>query len=579
MKRNRQRASSLGVVVVTLALLVLMVFLAISSGLRHLEIANHMVLRSRARDAAESILHLSIAKVCKNGSFGQNYAAGACLRVAAPDLADECRAVVSFDQGVASSERIPYSTNNLASDSSVAGDGRSVPAHAVHLVALGCCRSEKIQIETVFINPPFPSGCASRGPVKLKAVNLWGFPPDRVPAAPLLPDPNVPAHVYTNSVLPDALDLGPGCDIYGDAAAVGGIKLDPGANVRGEMRPGSQPNQVPHFDIAAMYGSIAQYVGQVPYQPGKPVQTFCVLGSDLTVAGDLELEGGVLAVRGNLTVAGQVKGQGLILATGNVSARTGAAFVGQRKLALLAGGNLDLSGQNSATYTFNGLLYAHGSIQAHDLTVLGSLISDGPTGSEIVKLERVAVVQTNVSVTGAVAMAKPHNHTSGQLVVGLQSQVDPANLTKRMISGSILQNKQKTTTGVFPSPNKEGFRIVFAPPTATFITMGPTGAIVSSTQQPYGSETMPYTAGDPEGSSAVRIARARQTRAGQMAEQFLAPRKDKDLTEDVLDKLGQQFCYLVQAQGPDQFSLELNNLIPGVERVRLLTWVESAPSR
>lgn len=579
MKRTQQRASSLGVVVVTLALLVLMVFLAISSGLRHLEIANHMVLRSRARDAAESILQLSIAKVCKSGSFGQNHAAGACLRVAAPDLAEECRAVVSFDQGVASSEHIPYSTNNLASDSSIAGDGRSVPGHAVHLVALGCCRSEKIQIETVFINPPFPSGCASRGPVRLRAVNLWGFPPDRVPAAPLLPDPSVPAHVYTNSALPNALELGPGCDIYGDAAAVGGITLDPTSNVRGEMRPGSQPNQVPHFDIAAMYGSIAQYVGQVPYQEGKPVQTFCVLGSDLNVAGDLELEGGVLAVRGNLNVAGHLKGQGFIVATGNVTARAGANFMGERKLALLAGGNLDLSGQDSATYTFNGLLYSHGSIRAHDLTVLGSLISDGPTGSEIVKLVRVAVVQTNVSVTGAVAKVRPHNHTSGQLVVGLQSQIDPANPARRIISGSILQNKQKTATGVMPSPYKEGFLIVFAPPTATFITMGPTGAITSSNQLPYGSESMPYGPTENEGGSAVRIAKARQTRAGQMAEQFLAPRNDADLTADVLDKLGQQFCYLVQAQGPDQFSLELNNLIPGVERVRLLTWTESAPSR
>ena len=51
------------------------------------------------------------------------------------------------------------------------------------------------------------------------------------------------------------------------------------------------------------------------------------------------------------------------------------------------------------------------------------------------------------------------------------------------------------------------------------------------------------------------------------------------MIDDALDKAGHLIWYVSQETGPTAFHLELNNLLPSVDRVRLVTWVESAPTR
>lgn len=250
MKRRTHIGSSLGVVLVTLTLASILIFGSLSAGLQQLELSNHLQLRARARDSAESVIHLAIAKLAKEPTFGANHAPGEVLRCAAPELDEGCSAVLSFEPSTAAANHIPASTNNLNSEASAIADGgRSIPGTSCHLVALGKCYSEQIQIETVYVQPPFPTGCASSGPVKLQSVRLWGIPPSTsmqtnasTAAAFLQTVPPIPAHVYTNCRNPDGLTLGPGTSIRGNAACSGGIVQDPSAIVDGELQPNSRDN-------------------------------------------------------------------------------------------------------------------------------------------------------------------------------------------------------------------------------------------------------------------------------------------------------------------------------------------------
>ncbi|MFN8609073.1 MAG: hypothetical protein U0931_16175 [Vulcanimicrobiota bacterium] len=590
---NNLRGSSLGVVLVTITLGSLLVFGSLSAGLQQLELSNHLQLRARARDSAESVLHLAIAKLAKEPAFGAAHESTAVLSCGAPGLGDGCSAVLSFDSATASSNHIPMSTNNLASDTSAVADGgRAIPGNSCHLVALGQCFSEKIQIETVYIQPPFPTGCASSGQVKLQDVRLWGIPPSTVMQTSassaqtfLQSVPPVPAHVYTNSRKPDGLILGRGTSIRGNAACSGGIVQDPSAIVDGEIQPHSRDNVVPHYDVPAMYGNIAQYVGQVPYQEGQPVQSFCVVGSDLTIAGDADIQGGVLAVRGNLTIQGALKGQGFIIATGNISAHGNTNFSGADKMAVLAGGNLDLSGQNQVSYVFNGILYAQGNVTAHDLTVIGALIGDSPNGTGVVDLQRMTVAQTDVSVVGQVTADPEAAASSGpqaQNAAALQLSSDPLNPRRQVLTGSISHNNQQlSNTRAMPSPAVSGWVVSFNPPEAT-ITIWPGGATHTV---PFAGQASPFPYNsapvDPYASNANN-----RYKAFENGPMWNLVSQETSASPQALREAFGKACHVAwflslpyDPATSKYYQLEINNLLPRIDRTRVVTWSESSPSR
>jgi len=594
-----RRGSSLGVVLVTLTLGVILLFGSLSAGLQHMELANHLQLRALARDSAESLIHLAIAKLAKDPGFGSSHEAGSVLRCTAPGLAEGCSAVLSFEPATAAANHIPASTNNLASGSSAVADGgRSIPGNSCHLVALGQCFSEQIQIETVYIQPPFPTGCASSGPVRLESVRLWGIPPSTVmqtqattSGAFLRSVPAIPAHVYTNSSNPDGLILGPNTSIRGNAACSGGIIQDPTASVDGELRPNSPNNPVPHYDVQGMFNNIAQYVGQVPYQEGKPVQSFCVVGNDLQVLGDCEIAGGVLAVRGNLSIRGALKGQGFIIATGSITANGNSQFEGSDKIALLAGGDLSLAGQNQTTHTFNGIVYSHGNVTAHDLTVIGALISDSPQGTGRVDLQRMVIAQTNVSIVAQVATQPQAKGTAspssaGQNACTFQASADPLNPGQWLLTGSLSHNASNLPgpnqgQGKLPTPSQAGWVVSFHPPYAT-LTRWPSGI---STTVPFAGQPNPFpygsTTSDPYANNTNNRYKAFEN--GPMWNLVKAQTGESDSTlQVVFNKACHVAWYLSipnNPSNPQYYDLELNNLLPTIDRTRVVTWTESAPTR
>lgn len=599
MKSRATLGSSLGVVLVTLTLGSILMFVSMSAGLQQMELSNHLQLRARARDSAESLIHLAIAKLSKDPGFGSSHEPGSVLRCTAPDLGDGCSAVLSFEPATAAAHHIPASTNNLASQATALADGgRTIPGNSCHLVALGQCYSEKIQIETVFIQPPFPTGCACGGPVKLDSVRLWGIPPSAVmqtnastSGAFLQSVPVIPAHVYSNSLAPDGLTIGPNSSIRGNAACCGGIVQDPSAVVDGEVLPNSRTNTVPHFDVQGMYNNIAQYVGQVPYQEGKPVQSYCVVGNGLNIAGDCNLAGGVLAVRGNVSIQGALKGQGFLIATGSITANGNSAFEGSDKIALLAGGDLVLAGQSQTSHTVNGILYSQGNIRAHDLTVIGSLICDAPNGNGRVDLQRMTVAQTSLSVVSRVvfqpqAQGTANPSSAGQNASGLQLTSDPLNPGQWLLTGSLSHNASNLSgpnhgQGKLPSPYQPGWVISFHPPYAT-ITRWPSGL---TTTVPFAGQASPFPRGavlvDPYANNTGQRYKAFEN--GPMWNLVKQLTGEPDSTMQVIFSKACHVAWNLSVannpSNPQYYELELNNVLPAIDRTRVVTWTESAPTR
>lgn len=565
---KRSTRGSLALVMLSLTLTVLLLFLSVSAGIQHYQQSRSLEQRARARDMAESTLHLAMSQLCRNPGWGTGRTLADTLQLPGAGVSDG-EGFLSFHQGSAHDKHILFSTNNLNSEASGGGDGGLVvPRKASHLVALGKCGSQQIQIETVFVQPPYPTGCAAQGPVLLRAVRIWGQPPGSSPQEPPNPSPWKPANVFTNAAGARALRLDRNCDIFGNASAVGRVDLETGATVRGEAQSGSQRRTIPRIDVQAYWNQVRAYRGIIPFVPGETLTSFCVVDSSLNVGGDLAMNGGLLAVNGDLTVGGKISGRGFIVVTGKVDAGAGATLTADHRLALICGGDLKLRGTGQA-YHFSGLLYSQGQVEANDLTVLGALVCDGRNGTETVTLDRVNIVQDRIGVNGSVGFPLIFGTRGSQgdepLALQLQAYRDersPAREWLFMGEGMIADNRM---TGQWPPPGGDRvFRLVLSPPTATWYE---TRGFDANKRPNPPTSTVQYPYNGTEAALKVLLKRLVDTQTnGQWA-----------------NSQARIYSYIDQlkalANTPTSFAVDLNNLLPEVESSRLPMWRESAPSQ
>ena len=254
--------------------------------------------------------------------------------------------------------------------------------------------------ECLYYRPPFPRGVISSGPVDLEGSQVLGLVPEAAYAGQWSLVPNserTPSHVFANGTGPGALRLGPRTEVSGNAATCGGLDLDPAAQVGGEVQAHAAPQEVPAFDIPEMITRVGSAAGLHPFHPALPVNDFMTALSIVNVNHDLVLDGGTLAVRGNLTVQGAVRGRGVLLVDGNVTLRGGSSFEADRQVALLATGNVDLVGPGQ-DYYFQGLLYSQGQLTARQLSVLGSVVCNSSNPAHRVELENVRLITTPIHV-------------------------------------------------------------------------------------------------------------------------------------------------------------------------------------
>ena len=580
-RAKNSQLGSVSVVIVTLALVVLLLFLSLSAGLNHFENVHRLDHRARARDLAESAIHSAVSELCRNPGWNSDVQ----LNVPGGVIS---QGYLSFQSTTAHAWNIPHSTNNLEGPSAIPGDGLLVPRQAAHLVALGRYGGQRIQIETIFARPATPIGLCAQGPVRLEDVQLWGQPPDSQPEQPPQPNPWEPASAFTNFTGTNSMVITHDCDIFGSAFSVAQVLLEPGAVVRGETRSNSNPRSVPDIDLDSRWNSIRHLAGVHTYVAGRPLTSFCVVDGPLTVPGDLVLDGGVLAVHGNLRVTGKISGRGFILVTGAVQGEAGSALEADHRMALLCGGDLLLQGVGR-NFFISGLLYSEGQVDVTDLTVHGALVQNDPTHSKTVILRRANLIAENGG--GMVAAELPtvmyaqdtHLGSDGErMQLQLQSYLEPRNNTQLRFSGYFALHDDEVATGLWPPHTADrGWTINFSPPQAT-VTYGrgrlQNGYLVAGGGPPAPSPTThPYDGSETALKSILRQVIEDQ-RSGNWTRSYsytpLSPLERGSSNREKID------YYVNHVKGQAAWTrLDLNNLIPPIETVRFATWKEGAPSR
>jgi hypothetical protein len=97
----------------------------------------------------------------------------------------------------------------------------------------------------------------------------------------------------------------------------------------------------------------------------------------------LILDGGVLYVEGNLRIQGGLQGHGAVIATGNIEIDGSGTMTGSNGSAILAGGNVRLTGSAGARAQFRGVLYTEGNLNASHTNLAGSVVINADPGKSV----------------------------------------------------------------------------------------------------------------------------------------------------------------------------------------------------
>lgn len=374
---GKGRGSSLITVIVGSGLLLMVLFTMAEAVVFHLQFATTLNSEHEARNLAQSAVHETLAELLGSDQYGKNGG-----QVLIPGSGDPAKnyGIVSFS----ADGRVPRSLNNLGSLNQITGStGHGVPGNAVHLVGRGYSGSSQRTVEVLYYRPPFPKAMSSSGAIVANNARVTGLKPDAV-YPPSDPSNLVPGSLQSNSNKGGATPAIKviNCQISGDVAAVGEIQVDPTSQVDGEIRMRGDPQPIPKIDVIARINDIKNadstelLSGSIA---GRKMNWYCGCPTgDLTIAGDLELDNGVLWTNEDLTITGGIKGHGLVLCGGNVTIQKGCQLDADNLVALAARGDVSLQGPDRSNYYFQGLVYTNGNFSAQHLTVLGAVIADSP---------------------------------------------------------------------------------------------------------------------------------------------------------------------------------------------------------
>lgn len=389
-----------------LSVLLFVTFIAISASLSHLKVVDSVSQRQQAKNLAESAIARAMEEaILAEYKFGSN--ATDRVEVTVPGLAD-AEGIVTFNRGEFSAG---YSTNNIDSDTSIPGSGgTTVPSAAIHFVARGRVGNVERWVECVFHKPPYPDGLVSSGKVEATGLQLMGVRrgedykggnPTDIPV-----EDQTMANLFANG---NGVSSGPAvvlkadCEIHGSVGSPGAIEVNPASIIRGELLPGHERRPIPSINLRDRISKLNP--NSVPVAPSGAGLTldkswFNHSPGSLTVGGDLDLNGSALTVNGDLTVNGAVRGIGIIMVDGKVEIRDGGSDVtATDQVAVAATGDVTLQASSPEGNYFQGLIYSEGDIEARDITVVGTVVTNGQRGSDgSVLLENVRFVHTPTSV-------------------------------------------------------------------------------------------------------------------------------------------------------------------------------------
>jgi hypothetical protein len=298
---------------------------------------------------------------------------------------DEAYHVVTFDTG----SSFPYSTNNTTLTNDSGYDGRVVPDGMFHVISTGYCKGQYRTVECVIEKPPFPFGLATSGAiVSADPIRVVGT---STQAGYDSGETDRPGHILCNS--PEGVVIG-GDDnpdnttnITGFVKSVGPIAIAEPAVVRGGIRSGADATTLTDIEIqdfnldAEGADGVITLLDSDYYEDQElDVMYKYLSGGTLHYHGDVNLQRAMIWVNGNLTVDGAVTGEGLIVVTGKVEINDGALLNGTDKMALIAGGDVDIgkdTGSPEANF-FSGLVYTEGNLDARNITIVGNAVVNSP---------------------------------------------------------------------------------------------------------------------------------------------------------------------------------------------------------
>lgn len=193
-----------------------------------------------------------------------------------------------------------------------------------------------------------------------------------------------------NGVSADALVLRGEALIVGNANTPGGAQTDTSVQFLrgGSLRTGAKPEQLPVVDIAKFDPSSRAGVQTLPdasYADLKAIEGLSRHTGPVTFSKGLRLNG-MLYVDGDVVIdSGGITGSGALVCTGKVTIRGGSDFVADSRCAVLAGGDLSVSGTGQDASYYQGLLYSAGSggINVKGITLLGAAVASAPSGAKV----------------------------------------------------------------------------------------------------------------------------------------------------------------------------------------------------
>ncbi|MGV8119553.1 MAG: hypothetical protein AB2L14_07320 [Candidatus Xenobiia bacterium LiM19] len=391
-----KRGFMLATIFMVIFLAMIAAFVFVDSSVFHMNSVQRAYNDKQAKNMAESVIAKALEKVMKNQSYGKPDSStyDDIISVKTSSNGNCAAGLIAFNPSKASkvenpltknSENIPWSMNNLESSDSKYGCGRTVPKFGLHLIGTGISNGVVRRVEAVVHIPPYPNAIASSGKFESgDGLLVAGVkkPEDAFNGASMIaPENLIPSHIASNSRDVKAVKLGRETKITGNVRASGGIEIDPdgGTNILGQMLCNADPVALPRIDVTT-YDPLAQgMVGVQTLPASMDAQTLegaSKRAGNLTVNGDLSLDGAFVYVNGDLTIHGGVKGKGGLFVTGKTTIDCGSSLDTSNAAVIMSKGDISLGGIGKESSAFQGLIYTEGNLKAEKITLLGAFITN-----------------------------------------------------------------------------------------------------------------------------------------------------------------------------------------------------------
>jgi Tfp pilus assembly protein PilX/cytoskeletal protein CcmA (bactofilin family) len=395
MGRRQSRGLSLGTVLIVSLLVVTLGVALAGSSVLNLRFSQHSSNQSKALNAARSVVAAAAQEVFSESTFGADGTDNIEIRLSTGELGR-----LAFNETQANDWGILYSTNNLEqSDSKLGSGGQTVPGGAIRLIGVGESDGVSRRVEAIIKENKFPYAVASTVEVTSQGeLTIGGLDP----SGSWAPEDLLPADLVSNADSGPSVDLGPDTLVTGDVQSPGTIRVQDPAKVKGEVREGAAPVEMPEVDLnqydPSLTGASFETLNTPDYS-GLDLEGAARREGDLRVTGDINLDGSLLFVDGELEVTGGIKGTGIVAVTGGARVERAVNISGANQVALLTGGETFLGGTGQNGSFFQGLVYTRGRFHAQRVTIIGSLVVNAPAGNEVILEEtRLLYTPQNVEV-------------------------------------------------------------------------------------------------------------------------------------------------------------------------------------